>query len=100
MLCPGDSNQAVADKLADYFNRIGREFEPLEPADIPATHDRVLPLLQPWDVAARIKKFRKPKSMVDGDIFPKLMTLFADQLALPLTDIYNESTVSAVWPRV
>ena len=99
-LCPGESDGAVAEKLAEYFNRISQEFTALEPKDIPVTYDKVLPLLEPWEVAARIKKFRKPKSMVEGDIFPKLMTLFADQLALLLTDIYNGITVTAVWPVV
>ena len=90
----------VAEKLADYFNRISQEFSPLEPEQIPLTYPENLPLLQPWDVAGRMRHFRKPRSMVLGDIFPRLMTLYADQVAIPLTDIYNEITVSAVWPQI
>ena len=86
--------------MAEYFNRISHEFQPLEPSDIPSTYARRLPLLQPWEVAERIRRFRKPKSMVAGDLFPKLMTLFADLLAIPLTDIYNEITVSSMWPTI
>ena len=38
--------------------------------------------------------------MVSGDIFPQLMTLFADQLAIPLTNIYNTISTSAIWPVI
>ena len=57
-------------------------------------------MLEVWDVAGRIKNFRKPKSMVEGDIFPKLMTLFSDQLAIPLTDIYNTIASTFIWPII
>ena len=45
-----------------------------------------------------MKKFRKPKSMVKGDIFPSTVTKFADFLAIPLTSIYNEVAETLVWP--
>ena len=99
-LCPGDSDQAVAEKLAEYFNAISHEFSALEPRDIPITRPKILPLIEPWDLSRRIKKFKKPKSMVKGDIFPDLMTHYCDQLALPLADVYNKITVSYVWPSV
>ena len=99
-LCPGASDPEVAEKLAAYFNEVSQEFQALEPADIPTTHHRILPVLAPWQVAGRIKPFKKPKSMVHGDVFPKLMTLFADQFALPLASIYNEITATFIWPQV
>ena len=100
MLCPGEQDKAVAEKLALFFNQISLEFKALEPSEIPATYPKNLPMLEPWQVAARIKHFRKPRSMVQGDIFPQLMTLYFDQLALPLTDIYNEITISNIWPKI
>ena len=58
-------------------------------------------MIQSWDVAARTKKYKMPKSMLVCDIFfPKLMTLFADRLALPLTNIYNKIPVSMMWPLI
>ena len=89
-LFPGESDEQVAEKLAEFFNRISSEFEPLEPVDIPRTHNRELPYLLPYQVAGRIRSFKKPKLMVRGDIFPDLMGRFAVLLAVPLTDIYNE----------
>ena len=38
--------------------------------------------------------------MVKGDIFPTLVSLYGDFLAIPLSNIYNEITVTRVWPRI
>ena len=38
--------------------------------------------------------------MVKGDIFPALFSKFGDFLALPLSSIYNEITVTRVWPVI
>ena len=57
----GQSDAASTDQLADYFNRISNEFEPLRPGEIPFTRDKELPVLHEYKVAARIRKFRKPK---------------------------------------
>ena len=99
-LFPGKSPKEAAEALAAYFNRISAEFQPLEPADIPRTHHRTLPVLEPYQVEGRIHAFKKPKSMVRGDIFPALMDKYATLLAIPLTNIYNQITRSHVWPEV
>ena len=72
------SDQEVSEVLAEYFKKVSQEFDPLEPCQIPRTKSEALPILATWEVAIRIKKFRKPKSMVKGDVFPSLVTLFAD----------------------
>ena len=38
--------------------------------------------------------------MVRGDIFPDLVTKFADLLAVPLTSIYNEITATKIGPEI
>ena len=38
--------------------------------------------------------------MVRGDLFPDLVTRYADLLAVPLTSIYNEITTTSTWPAV
>ena len=91
-LFPGCSDAEVATSLAEFFNRISQEFQPLEPHEIPRTHDHQLPILHPYQVEGRIRAFKKPKSMVKGDIFPALMDRFAGLLAVPLTEIFNEIT--------
>ena len=97
-LLPGCTNQEVAGKLAVYFNQVSGEFEPLLPSQIPCTKPGNIPCLCKFEVAKRIKSFRKPKSMVPGDVFPSLVTKFADFLALPLTNIFNEISSTYVWP--
>ena len=97
-LFPGKSEKETAEILAGHFNAISREFTPLEPSDIPQTYPQSIPSLARHEVAARLKHFRKPKSMVAGDLFPVLVTKYADILAIPLTAIYNEVSRSKVWP--
>ena len=86
------------DILAVYFNVISDEFDPLQLHEISITKPRQLPVLQPFQVAGRIRSFKKPKSMLQGDIFPALFGKFGDILAIPLTSIYNEISASRVWP--
>ena len=47
---------------------------------------------------ARLKKMRKLKSMVPGDIYPPLVTQFSDFLAIPLASIYNKILNTYIWP--
>ena len=91
-LFPGKNDAQVAELLAEHFNAISREFVPLEPCDIPSTFPQSIPRLARHEVAARLKRFRKPKSMVMGDLFPSLVTKYADILAIPLTKVYNKVT--------
>ena len=92
------SDVEVSEKLADYFIEVSREFEPLEPGDILAERPEGGRILERYEVAARLKKMRKPKSMVPGDIYPQLVTLFSDLLAIPLTSVYNEILRTYIWP--
>ena len=95
---PGRSEEDVSELLAQHFNAIGSEFSPLEAHEIPTTYNKSLPLLQVYEVAGRLRKFKKPKSVVRGDIFPGIVTKYSDFLAIPLTSIYNSITQTNVWP--
>ena len=57
-LMPGKSDSEVAESLADYFNKVSKEFDPLEPHQIPTTTEKSLPTLPCWEVAARLKRFK------------------------------------------
>ena len=50
--------------------------------------------------STRLKSFRKPKSMVKGDINPQHVTQFADLLAAPVTFIFNQALNSLSWPNI
>lgn len=81
----GIDDGEVAEQLADYFNAVSQEFSPLGEGDVPKAAGSSLPELRTFEVATRIRKFRKPKSMVPEDIFSQLMTRFSDFFAIPLT---------------
>ena len=51
-LFPGKNDADVVTELAGFFNRISCEFSPLEPSEIPCTHDRELLVLRPFQVAS------------------------------------------------
>ena len=95
---PGKTDAQVAENVATFFNRISQEFKPLQPHEIPSTYHRPLPKLTVEAVIKRLEMCKKPPSMVDGDIFPKLIGRCAPFLAVPLTDIYNEILSTYVWP--
>ena len=88
---PGKTEEEVAELLVEHFNAISSEFQ------IPVTNTKTLPTLLPYQVAGRIRAFKKPKSMVRGDIFPALFAKFGDLLAIPLCEIYNTITLTRVW---
>ena len=93
---PNLTDAELALQLSLYFNKISNEFSPLRSSQIPTTFDRPLPVLKPYQVAMRIKNIKKPKSKIKGDIFPSLMTEYAQ----PLSDIYNRITETFIWPNI
>ena len=97
-LFPGSEDLDIAEKLADHFAGVGADFEGLH-GEIPTTYSTPLPWLGHEQVRKRLVEFRKPKSMVRGDIFPQLVTSVASELAIPLTDIYNCMSATLQWPE-
>ena len=97
-LCPGLSDKEVADEIADYFNKISREFSPLMPDQVPATYHRQLDLLTVDKVEKMLRSAKKPRSTVRGDIPPPLVNPAAPYLRTPVTDIFNAIILSNVWP--
>ena len=95
---PGESDAAVADKVATYFNQISQEYAPLEIKDcMPGGIDNC-PALH--EIASRLRRFKKPKSRVRGDIFRQLVAPLADVLAIPLHIIFQKAYQEGIWPEV
>ena len=65
----------VANKLADYFNGISQEYEPLDLSTLHTTYDRGFPPLTVSGVANRLRKAKKTSSRVKGDIFASITKL-------------------------
>ena len=59
-LFPGKNDEEVATLLASHFNKISSEFEHLQTHQIPTTRWKTLPKLLPYQVAGRIRVFKKP----------------------------------------
>ena len=99
-LYPAKTESKGADALATHFNAISSEFRGLSPEDVPTAESRPLRQLSAGDVEKRLKDFRKPKSMVQGDIFPALVNRVAGPLSVQLSDIYNCITTTKEWPKL
>ena len=97
-LYDGKSHQEVAKELADHFNAVSQEFQGL--TETPPSYSSPLPPIPRNMIEKRLRDFRKPKSMVKGDIFPQLVNRGAPHLSLPLVDIYNLKTLVGVWPTL
>ena len=99
-LDPDATEEELSESLADFFSNISKEFTPLAPMDIPKTYSKPMPRILEYEVSARLKSCKKPKSMVYGDLFPELITKYHDLLALPLTPIFNAVKDQYIWPKL
>ena len=97
-LYPGEQELPIAEKLADHFNSISNEFDGLREGVVPPAEPNPIQMLQLDDVVKRLTSFKKPKSMVKGDIFPAVVNRAAPYLASPLLHIYNTITLTQSWP--
>ena len=59
---PGETDFAIAEESAEYFNTISQEFQPLEALTDPRDLSYMCPEL--YEVASRLKTMKKPKSAV------------------------------------
>ena len=98
-LYPDKTEAEIVEIVACFFNSISQEYTPIPDPYTPEI-DGTPDILQEYEVAARLKSFRKPKSQVYGDINPILVTDFADLLAQPLTFIFNQTLKTLSWPSI
>ena len=71
-----------AEKLADYFSQISQEFEPICYEKFPpwiqemllaGKTDPLKPVLEKWQVYKKLRKSKKPNSVVPGDLPVRLV---------------------------
>ena len=99
----GISSQDQAEQIADEFASISNLYQPLKSEDLqmPSTKDsKPLPLYEPLDIYNKIKSIKKKCSTVPGDIPWRIISEFAAELANPLCNIYNSSSLLGTWPRI
>ena len=93
------SDEEISELVAEFFNRISLEYEPIENPE-KKEEVEIRTHLQMYQVAAKLKSCKKPKSVVEGDIPPELVSRFYDQLAVPLTYVYNQTLSQCSWPSL
>ena len=100
------SNFECAENLAEYFSCVSQEYQPLNVLHLPPKireflnnpEDNVGPKLSHYDVFQKLRKAKKPNSVVPGDLPRKLTQQCPSELTVPVTIIFNKITESKVYP--
>ena len=93
-----------ANKIADYFSNISKEYPPLNTELLPDRVKRNLlkdttpPTVSEYECYLKIKAAKKPQSGVPGDLPSKILKEFSVELANPLHRLVNKITRTAKWP--
>ena len=98
-LFPGKSEEEVSELLASHFSKISNEFSGIEEENIPTSYNSPVRVLSPSEVEARLRRIKKTRSMVKGDMFPSIINNVAGLIAPPLTDIFNSISRTLEWPN-
>ena len=96
---PNITEEEVLEELVEFYNKISVEFVPLEISDKPNTYDVDMPVISEHQISVMIRKMKKSKSMVPGDIPPCLINSVAKACAGPLTSIFNAMPMTG-WPSL
>ena len=99
------SKQSV-DKIADHFCKISQQYPPLsvtklsQPVHQKLTNSKKsdLPYISRWAVVKMLKKAKKSKSGIRGDLPKLLVDEFSQELAEPLSIIFNDIVQTGQWP--
>ena len=95
---PDDSDEQIAENVSDYFNQISSEYNPLPTTENTINCERLCPEI--YQISARIKTIKKPRSQVPGDIPHQLLNKFRDALAIPLHIVFKKAFTTATWPAL
>ena len=96
------------EKIAKHFAAISQEFLPLNynllPPDVQAKLNQKvtkidLPTLEDYDVYEKIKKTKKPRSSVPGDLPRQLVQEFGPELAASAGKIFRNIVSTGHWPK-
>ena len=82
------TDDQIGEKVAAFFTEITDEYSPISRRDILLGPIKAREKIEPYQIAARLRTMKKPESLVPGDIFPQLVSVYSDLLAVPLGIIY------------
>ena len=101
------TNEESVKQIAYHFARISQEFPPINVDNllqsvqikIRSELDKMnVPVVDEMQVYQQIKKTKKPKTGVPGDLPKSLIQEFAPELATPLSKVYNSVFRTGKWP--
>ena len=97
----GLENEVAAEKVAEFFSKVSKEYSPLDVKNLPAYLPAPNTLkVDKRDVAERIFKLKNRKSTQPIDLPSKVRNEFAFELATPLTDIYDSCLERYHYPKL
>ena len=100
--------EQTLERIAQHFSHISQEYSPLDynllPPDV---QDKVnqsintsdIPEIPDYEVFEKIRKSRKPRSSVPGDVPRKLVQEFGPELATPAGIIFRNIANTGHWPQ-
>ena len=95
------SNSQCAQKIAEHYAAISKEYDPIDPRQLPSYLPAPLPpQVEEYEVYLRIKKLKKSKTTLPIDIPAKLRHECSPHLALPVSIIINNSLSQATYPNI
>ena len=100
------TDKMSVDKIAEHFSRISREYPPLNTSELSKTVQNKLkhrlksnlPFVSRYQVEKMMKKAKKTKSGVPGDMPKIIHQEFGPEIGIPLSAIYNNIVQTGNWP--
>lgn len=90
----------LANALNEFYISVNADIPPLDmheiPAFLPAAEQ--VPVIYSYQVCEKLQKLKSQKAMGPDNIPPRLLKEFAYELAEPITDLFNLSLSSGIFP--
>ena len=102
------SSEESTERIAEYFARISQEFPPLQREQLPEhvktkiegpVNQDELPIIHDHVVYENIKRSKKPRSCVPGDLPRRIVQEFGPELAKPAGKIFRNIVQTGHWPK-
>ena len=99
------TDQQCAEKIAAHFAAISQEYSPLNINLLPERVRTRLsdntnpPIITEYDCYLKLRKAKKPKSVIPGDLPSPIIKEFLVELAKPYSELFNKILRTASWPQ-
>ena len=96
------TDQEQADAIAKRMAKISQEYNALNACDlqVPPFDSSTIPQFSQVEVKNKLLGTKTNKAAPPGDVPPKIIKMFAEQISFPLPSIINSSISSGIWPNL